>query len=165
LFEMADAVLGEASLLATAHHKDDRAETVLLRLLRGTSLEGLSVLSPRTGRLLRPMIRAPKRAVVAHVERHQVPSVADPSNLDPHYLRVRVRNELLPLLSALGPGIVDHLVQVSDEAALLPAPLLLNSEQRSQFRRALQDDRIPVNLRLPGGLVLFRESRNIPQED
>src|SRR5690606_9218645 len=66
--------LGAEAFLATAHHAEDRAETVLLRLLRGTSVEGLGVLPAISGHLLRPMVTAQKSDVLAHNERHGVPS-------------------------------------------------------------------------------------------
>lgn len=158
------AHFGEAFLIATAHHKEDRAETVLLRVLRGTSLEGLNVLPPRSGQLLRPMIWATRADVLAHLGRHQIPSVSDPSNGENKYLRVRVRTELLPLLMELAPGVVDHLVELAEESAQLPEPLALNREQRRQIRQALQDPRIFVNLRLPGGLLFSREKRPKTQQ-
>jgi tRNA(Ile)-lysidine synthase len=165
LREVAQEHFGTGYFLATAHHKDDRAETVLLRILRGTSIEGLSVLPPRAEDVLRPMIRAGRSDVLTHLERHSVPSVQDPSNVDPRFLRVRVRTELLPLLMELAPGGVDHLVELSEEAAQLSEPLGLNREQRRQIRQALQDPRIPVNLRLPGGLVFSREKHPKSSEE
>lgn len=119
-----------ASLIATAHHADDRAETVLLRLLRGTSPAGLAVLPARSGardagsgqggaELIRPFIRARKADVLAHIGRHEVPFALDPSNENPRFLRVRVRKELLPLLETLSPRIVEHLNTLADELAVL----------------------------------------------
>src|SRR5690606_19713917 len=75
-------VLAERGLnfLVTAHHQEDRAETVLLRLLRGAGPEGLAVLAPRVGNRLRPMVRAPKEQILQYVDRHCIPHVLDPSN-------------------------------------------------------------------------------------
>lgn len=144
-------------LLCTAHHKEDRAETVLMRILRGTSLAGLSVLPPKADRLLRPMIRASRRDVLAHVERHEIPTCQDPSNTDHRFLRVQTRERLLPLLEEIGPGSIDHLVELSDEAAVLGEPLGLNREQRSQIRQALRDPAVNIRLQLPRGLTLLRQ--------
>lgn len=144
-------------LLCTAHHKEDRAETVLMRILRGTSLSGLAVLPPRADRLLRPMIRASRRDVSAHIERHGIPTCQDPSNGDRRFLRVQTRERLLPLLEELGSGSIDHLVELSDEAALLGEPLGLNREQRAQIRRALRDPAANIRLQLPRGLMLTRQ--------
>jgi len=162
LWKSAQGKLGSSCYLATAHHKDDRAETVLLRLLRGTSLAGLSVLPLRTERLLRPLALARRADVELHVARHHLPCVSDPSNVDPRYLRTRVRHELLPLLLQLGPGIVDHLTDLADEAQHLPEPLGLSREQRHQLRLALRDIKRPVDLRLPGGLRLVRATQPNP---
>jgi tRNA(Ile)-lysidine synthase len=148
---------GEDSFLVTAHHKEDRAETVLLRLLRGTSLEGLNVLPPRSGLLLRPMVEAARSDVEAHLERHHLSFCSDPSNIDRRFLRVRVRTELIPLLQSMSPGAIEHLANLAEEAADLDAPLGLNREQRSQIRRALKDKAARVDLPLPGGLRLFRD--------
>ncbi len=152
-----------ATSIATAHHADDRAETVLIRLLRGAGPAGLAVLPPRaplgdTGiELLRPFVRAPRAAVVAHVERHHVPFASDPSNDNPRYLRTRVRHELMPLLRELSPGIVDHLVALADQLA----PERTTSASSFPLPRstqvalaALQCSRSPTaRVWLPGGLV------------
>lgn len=103
-----------ANVLATAHHADDRAETVMMRLLRGTGPDGLGVLAPRDGARIRPMIRATRADVSAHVRRHALAPAHDPSNRDPRYLRTRVRGELMPLLAALNPGAAAHLCALAD---------------------------------------------------
>lgn len=165
LWAQAESNLGPACYLATAHHREDRAETVLLRVLRGTSLEGLAVLPPRRDRLLRPLIRARRRDVELHLARHAVPHVTDPSNADPRFLRTRVRHELLPLLAQLGPGVVDHLTDLADEASHLPEPSGLSREHRRQIRAALRDPRRAVDLRLAGGLRLVRVLADEPAQD
>lgn len=159
LWDIADRRLGSDSFLATAHHADDRAETVLLRLLRGTSLEGLSVLPLRSGRLLRPLIAARREDVLLHLERHGVPYVSDPSNENPRFLRVRVRKELLPLLEELAPGATLHLARLAEEAEQLEVPLGLNREQRDQLRKALKSPQMNVDLPLGKGLFVHRVPR------
>lgn len=141
------------AFVAVAHHRDDRAETVLLRLLRGSGPRGLAVMPPRCGDLLRPMIRASRRDVALHLERHRVPFCEDPSNCDPRYLRSRVRHELLPLLTELSPGVVSHLATLADQLCSaqqrrpdvfeeVAAPqvdgVALNREQAAQLQRALE---------------------------
>jgi tRNA(Ile)-lysidine synthase len=116
-----------ADLIATAHHADDRAETVLLRILRGSGLSGLGVLPARAGRLLRPLVRARKSDVVAHVSRHALPHAVDPSNQNRRFLRVRVRYELMPLLESLSPRVVEHLTALADELHDAPPPIVLDS--------------------------------------
>lgn len=134
--------------IVTAHHREDRAETVLLRLLRGAGPEGLRVLPPRLGNKLRPLIRASKSQILAYLEKHEIPWAIDPSNDNRRFSRVRVRHELLPLMQELSPGIVDHLNNLADELDLAPLPtitddegreVLLNRSQRALLRKALEN--------------------------
>ena len=110
-------VKAKARVIATAHHADDRAETILMRILRGTGVRGLAVLPPRAEKspLVRPFIFARRVDIALHNARHAVPFSVDPSNADPRFLRTRVRSELLPLLSELNPGVVDHLCNIAQE--------------------------------------------------
>ena len=108
-----------ADAIATAHHAEDRAETVLIRMLRGAGAGGLAVLPARDGHLIRPLIRAARRDIDLHLQRHAVPFSRDPSNEDPRFLRTRVRREVLPLLRELDPAIVLHLCGLADDLAAL----------------------------------------------
>jgi tRNA(Ile)-lysidine synthase len=108
--------------IATGHHADDRAETLVMRILRGTTTRGLAVLPPREGERIRPMLRARRSDVDAHVRRHHVPHSLDPSNQDPRFLRVRVRQEILPVLERLNPRVVEHMYALADDAAAVVRP-------------------------------------------
>jgi para-aminobenzoate synthetase component 1 len=93
-----------SSACALAHHADDAVETLFIHLLRGTGLRGWAAIPVRSGRFVRPLLGVGRAAIRAYAERHAVPYREDPSNTDPHYLRNRIRHELLPLLEALRPG-------------------------------------------------------------
>jgi tRNA(Ile)-lysidine synthase len=111
-----------ATHIALGHTADDRAETVLMRIMRGTGLKGLGAMPPAAPGfvgdvpLVRPLIAARRRDVMAHLRRHGVPWAMDPSNFDNRFLRVRVRREVLPLLEDMDPRIVDHLCGLSAQA-------------------------------------------------
>jgi tRNA(Ile)-lysidine synthase len=91
--------------LALAHHVDDQAETLLLRLGRGSGLDGLAAMAPVAElaevRLLRPLLDLPRARLVATLDARGQPWIEDPSNLDTGYARVRVR-ALAPALAAEG---------------------------------------------------------------
>lgn len=167
----AEARKSKARFIATAHHADDRAETLLLRLLRGAGLRGLAVLAPRapvvgarTLEALRPFLRARRSDIVAHLERHSIAFASDPSNEDPRFVRSRIRKELMPLLEELDPRVVRHLEAIADE-------LLLGREAGPRWTdglsRPTQEAIHSLLLRkkpsarvwLPGGLVLRIEER------
>jgi len=118
-----------ASCVAFAHHADDRAETLLLRLLRGTSPRGLAVMPPRAEGAggvdrVRPFVEAPRASIDLHVARHAIDFADDPSNRDPRFLRTRVRHELMPVLLALSPRIVESLTSLAAESAAAWGPPL-----------------------------------------
>lgn len=104
--------------IATAHTADDQAETLLLRLARGTSLAGLGGIPAVRDRIVRPLLGCRRDDLAAWCAAHDLPTVEDPSNRDPRYRRVRVRTELLPLLEArLNPAVVEALARLARLAA------------------------------------------------
>ena len=157
-----------ASVIATAHHADDRAETVLIRLLSGAGPQGLAVLPPRSETIVRPLVRARKNDVIAHLERHSIPYADDPSNVDRRFLRTRVRNDVLPLLENLSPGIVGHLTALADALAEGDPPVVVDEAGRAvelgrahvqQIRRALRLGLSGARVRLSGGREVLVDGR------
>ena len=93
---------GGASRLALAHTADDQAETVLMRLIRGAGLTGLTGI-PRTRPLqeivvIRPLLGFWRSELLAYLAHHQLTYCEDPTNRDPAFLRNRIRTQLLPVL-------------------------------------------------------------------
>jgi len=88
-----------ADKIALGHHADDNAESILMRLLRGTGPLGLTGIPPvRHGRIIRPLIHLTKKDILAFLELGGFEYTRDRSNLDTRYLRNRIRHELLPHL-------------------------------------------------------------------
>jgi len=107
-----------ADCILLAHTRDDQAETVLLRLLRGSGSRGLGAMRPRAGRIRRPMLRVTRRDVLDHLRRHGLSWREDPSNVDPAFLRNRVRHELIPYLeSRFNPAIRETLARTASVLA------------------------------------------------
>jgi tRNA(Ile)-lysidine synthase len=153
----------DARWVATGHHASDRAETVLMRILRGTSPRGLGVLPAASERRLRPFIRSPKSAVTLHLERHALRYANDPSNQSPRFLRTRIRNELIPLLEQLTPGAAERLNLLADEWAEPEAVVVTDEQgqalrvkrsQAAQIRRAQKLGQPDARIWLPGGLEM-----------
>jgi tRNA(Ile)-lysidine synthase len=89
-----------AAAIAVAHTRDDQAETLLLRLLRGAGATGLGGMRPRAGRIVRPLLDVSREEVLAHLADRGLGWREDPTNTDMAHLRNRVRHELLPYLEA-----------------------------------------------------------------
>lgn len=148
----------EGAWIATAHHADDRAETVLIRMLRGAGPAELAVLPARSNDLVRPMIRARRADVDAHVRRYGIATASDPSNHDPHFLRTRVRKDVLPLLSSLDPKIVEHLCALADRLGALEKGegahiYPLSQATQTALAELARNPRARSRILLPGGIV------------
>jgi tRNA(Ile)-lysidine synthase len=113
---------GAASLLL-GHTLDDQAETVLLGLARGSGAASLRGMAPRTptrsvpgAAYLRPLLGIRRTTTAAFCTDSGLRPWIDPHNADPAYLRVRVRNRVLPLLeSELGPGVAEALARTAEQ--------------------------------------------------
>ena len=109
--------LGPGALIATAHTADDAAETILLRLARGSGLRGLRGIPARRGRIVRPLLHARRAALRAALDEAGIAYATDPSNADLAHARNRVRAELLPALERLNPAAVEALLRFGRLAA------------------------------------------------
>ena len=88
-----------ARYLAVAHHQDDQAETVILRLLRGSGATGLGAMDARgPGLIVRPLLELRRAEILAYAEALGATYVIDSSNDSPDYLRNRVRHQLMPTI-------------------------------------------------------------------
>ena len=102
--------------VATAHHRDDQAETVLLRLRFGSGLRGLAAIQETAGTVVRPLLALPRAALRQAVADAGLVPVEDPGNHDPRQPRARVRHQVLPLLAR--EGAVDPARLAADLASL-----------------------------------------------
>jgi tRNA(Ile)-lysidine synthase len=100
--------------IALGHTQTDQAETVLLRLLRGAGARGLGGMSPRRGRIIRPLIDCRRADVLAFLEERQASWVEDETNRDERFTRNRVRQRILPVLETeIGPGVAGRLARTA----------------------------------------------------
>jgi tRNA(Ile)-lysidine synthase len=111
---------GRFPLVAVGHHLDDQAETVLLHLLRGTSLEGLGGMPPRRElapgvALIRPLLPLTRAEVREYLKVHRLPSREDRTNADPAFTRNWVRREILPRLERRAPGVKARLAAMAEK--------------------------------------------------
>lgn len=112
---LAEAGCQGATAILLAHTLDDQAETVLLRLGRGSGARSLSGISPHTGIWRRPLLGLRRDVVRASCDALKLPVWDDPTNADPGFARSRVRHEALPALErCLGPGIAESLARSAD---------------------------------------------------
>ncbi len=118
--------------VATAHTADDNAETVLLRLLRGTGLKGLGAIAPVNGNIIRPMLSITRAEVEAFLDEYALSHVEDSSNGENAFLRNRVRHEIMPLLRQENPRIGENLSAMAQ-----------NLRQEEAFLQSLLPETMP----------------------
>jgi tRNA(Ile)-lysidine synthase len=151
------------TLIATAHTADDRVETVLLHLFRGTGLDGLAGFPAQrplrpghaTPQVVRPLIDVTRTQVLDYCAIHQLTPRLDVTNESPDYLRNRIRRQLLPLLEAeYSPTLRRHLLRLArlaeEETALLDADArgLLERAALKRSLSLLPEARVIVPLHL-----------------
>ncbi len=100
--------------LLTAHNANDNLETMLMHLIRGASLRGLSGIPPVRGKILRPLLRVTRGEILAYLAETGTPYRLDTSNDSDAFLRNRVRRHIVPLLIAENPSLA-HSAQAAAE--------------------------------------------------
>src|SRR5207302_3523373 len=137
-----------ATHVLTAHTRDDQAETLLMRLLRGSGIAGLAAMarqSKREGFLLaRPLLNVPKSRLIATLTKAKIKFADDPTNRDPTFTRARLR-ELLPALAAEG-GDARALARLATRLARANAAIEILADGAERYL-ALKGDQVR-----PGGL-------------
>ena len=94
-----------AAAVCIAHHRDDSVETVLLNLIRGTGLKGLTGIKPRNGHIIRPMLCVSRQEIEDWLKDIGQAYITDSTNLETDYTRNKIRLELLPLMRSINPSV------------------------------------------------------------
>ena len=103
-----------ANRIALGHTANDEAETLLMRLIRGAGVSGLSAIPPVREDIIRPLIDITRDEILAYLKELGQDFVTDPSNVKPLYTRNRIRQEVLPILERFNPRVVEALAQAAE---------------------------------------------------
>ena len=143
----------EASVILTAHHRDDHLETLFLQILRGAhpaSWQGIPEVNEDIGR---PLLDVSKEAILSYAREHRIPYAVDETNLESGYARNLIRNDITAACDRLLPGWQENLLQMPGYAAefdhlsreLLQHVLIENHRiDRTRFFRLAKAARAPV---------------------
>ena len=135
----------DARYVATGHHADDQIETLLIRLLYGTGIEGLAGIRARKGRIIRPLLHLSRARVRAALATSGLVPIADPTNHHLGIVRNRIRQLVWPKLSHQKPGLRQKVQALADSA----------TGARKSIERVLQD-RLQLS-ESPSGIAFSRE--------
>ena len=103
-----------ATGVCVAHHQDDSVETVLLNLIRGTGLRGLTGIQCRNGHILRPLLCVSRKEIESYLQTKDQDYVIDSTNLEDDMLRNKVRLRVIPLLQELNPAVTENILRTSE---------------------------------------------------
>jgi len=99
----------DAHKIALGHIADDQAETVLIRLFRGSGSTGLSGIPPIRGTIIRPLIEIERKEIERFLDERKLDFIVDSSNLKEDYLRNKIRLSLMPMIREFNPNIIETL--------------------------------------------------------
>lgn len=138
-------VTGAGEVLITGQHRDDQAETLLFRLLRGAGVRGLAAMPAHRplagGHLVRPLLNVSRTELEAYAREHQLKWIEDPSNADPRFTRNYLRHHVFPTLTQRWPQAVSSLARTAEH--LSEAQGLLDELARMDLQVADQPSPFP----------------------
>lgn len=138
-------IMGAGEVLFTGQHRDDQAETLLFRLLRGAGVRGLAAMPEHRplaqGRLVRPLLACTRSELEAYAHQHQLQWIEDPSNVDSRFSRNYLRHRVLPAVTERWPQAITHLARTAEHMA--EAQGLLDELALMDLQRAGQPSAFP----------------------
>ena len=112
-----------AAAVCVAHHQNDSVETILMNIIRGTGLRGLTGIQARNGYVLRPLLCVSRDEIERFLSERGQSYVTDSSNLTEDYMRNKIRLQVLPLLQTLNPAVLNHILQTAENLAAAQATI------------------------------------------
>ena len=112
-----------AAAICVAHHQNDSVETILMNIIRGTGLRGLTGIQARNGFVLRPLLCVSRDEIERFLSERGQSYVTDSSNLTEDYMRNKIRLQVLPLLQTLNPAVLNHILQTAENLAAAQATI------------------------------------------
>lgn len=132
----------QADGICVAHHQDDSVETILMNLIRGTGIHGLTGIKPRNGYILRPLLCVSRSEIIAWLDSINQDYVTDSSNLKADVTRNKVRLNLMPLLRDLNPSAASNILTTARR--LQEVSSIYNQSVNQAIKRLVSGDSIDI---------------------
>lgn len=130
--------------LFTAHHGDDLTETILMRILRGSTIEGYAGIKKESNwekiKLMRPLLNVTKKEILSYLKENDIPYVIDESNEQDIYLRNKIRHKILPVIEEINPNYVKKFLKLNEK--LQKANKIIEKEVKKQAKKIIEDNKI-----------------------
>lgn len=140
----------EKGIIAVAHHMNDNAETVLLNLVRGAGIRGLTGMKPENRmegcRLIRPLLFADREQIEAYLKERDIPFCTDSTNADLSYARNRIRHAVLPELSKVNSRAAEHICRSAQSLYEIEAYLEKETEKKREHILSAEKGEVRIRL-------------------
>jgi len=103
-----------ADKIAVAHHQDDSIETILINLIRGCGIRGLTGIPPQNGAIVRPLIKTYRNEILNYLEEEKIPFVNDSTNSEDVYTRNKIRLNIIPSFETINPSVRQSISRMSE---------------------------------------------------
>lgn len=132
-----------AQAIAVAHHRDDSVETLLMNLVRGTGIRGMSGIRPKNGFVVRPLLAVSREDILEWLARRGLRYVTDSTNLSDAYTRNFIRLRVLPLLKEINPSVKNSIARTSEHLSAVVA-IYLHVVEEARNTVVKQGDRLSI---------------------
>lgn len=134
----------QVNAIAVAHHKDDSVETILLNLVRGTGIRGLTGISAKNGYIIRPFLTVSRAEIMNYIEQEKLSYVNDYTNLESIYSRNKIRLDVLPLLETINPSAKESILKTANY--LSEVENIYKAYIEDAKKRILRDNEIDISM-------------------
>ena len=133
-----------AKSIALAHHGNDRAETFLFHLSRGTGVKGLSSMKPVDGKLIRPLLWAGRKEIEQYVQKNGYEFVEDATNASTDYTRNKIRHQVLPVLEEINPKSVAHILGAAEKLSAVSEYIDREAEKLCRVSAVMYQNEVQI---------------------
>lgn len=148
-----------ASAIILGHHQDDQFETFFIRLIRGTTVSGLTGIQEQSSCYLRPLLSVSKKSILLYLQKNKIDFLHDATNDSNDFLRNRIRNNLIPVLEKCDSRAKNNTIRIMNQ--LQETEEYLQQETNKQYKRIFEDT--IMNISLFQKLCVFMQKRIITQ--
>lgn len=130
-------------IILTAHHSNDNAETLLLNLIKGTGIRGLTGIPRKRDNIVRPLLDFSRKEIIGYANANDVLYCTDKTNSDNEYQRNKLRNEVIPLLEEINPSVV-HTLNATTER-MQEIKQIYQATVQEHLLQLVQKDRMQIS--------------------
>lgn len=131
--------------ICVAHHKNDNVETIIMNLLRGTGIHGMTGIKPKRDNIIRPLLNISREEIEKWLKEIGQDFVIDSTNLVNDVTRNKIRNELIPLLESIFPNAIENILTTQQQ--LFEAEKIYNNSIKNSLEKLLKNDGTTIDIK------------------